>query len=108
MVKVFSIYDSKVEAFGRPFFAPTIGAAMRDFGASVENPESLHHRFPGDFSLFELGEFDEFSGKLAPRAAPVQLCIGLEFKNRNGREDAGVINLVKGEGEDGESERESR
>lgn len=58
---IVSVYDSKVEAFGRPFFVPTEGAAIRSFLDEVnrhadDNPMSKH---PEDYQLFCIGYFDD-------------------------------------------------
>ncbi len=69
MLKIFSVYDSKAEAFLNPIFCPTRAVAIRSFTASAINPDSDFCRHPEDFSLFELGEFDPATGilKEAPK-----------------------------------------
>lgn len=61
-MKVFSIYDGKAQAFAAPFFMPTIGMAVRAFTELVNDKASTVNRYPSDFTLFQVGEFDEQKG----------------------------------------------
>lgn len=61
---VVCVRDAKSEAFGRPFFSPTIGMAVRSFDDEVNNPESgILHQHPEDFALYALGKFNDASGE---------------------------------------------
>lgn len=59
MLKVFTVYDSKLEAYLPPFFMPARGQAVRSFSDSISAPDSVFGRHPEDYTLFELGEFDD-------------------------------------------------
>lgn len=72
-VKVFSVFDSKVGAFQQPFFARTAGEALRMFENAVRDSNSGFHAHPGDYSLFEIGSFDDLSAKFDMPTAPVDL-----------------------------------
>lgn len=61
---VFSIYDRAAQAYGRPFVAPHVGIAMREFEDVVNNDKSDLFRHPDDYSLFEIGIFDDSSAEL--------------------------------------------
>lgn len=80
-LKVFSIRDAKAEAFMRPFFSPTVGLAKRSFADLVNSgngePVAKH---PEDFCLFELGEFEELTGRLIELAQPVSHGIATTYK----------------------------
>lgn len=69
VLKAFSIYDSKAEAFLTPFFCPTEGVAKRAFAHQANNPEADIHRYPGDYTLFEIGSFAILDGELTPLKA---------------------------------------
>lgn len=62
--KIFSIYDEKARAFLPPFFMAAIGQAVRAFGDCVNSKDHQFGAHPGDYSLFEIGEFDDSKGKL--------------------------------------------
>lgn len=71
-LKVFSIRDSKIEAFMQPFFAQTTAAGIRIWADSV-NGDTGFAKHPLDYCLFELGEFDQEKGSLTAHTQPVNL-----------------------------------
>jgi len=73
-----AVRDVKAEHYSRPFFALALGEALRNFMMECENPESLLHRFPDDFRLFRIGEFDQISGKLEG-CLPVEVACARDF-----------------------------
>lgn len=62
ITKMFSIYDSKAAVFGVPFFMPKEQMALRAFSDLCNDKSSLAGMHPEDFSLFEIGEFDDEKG----------------------------------------------
>lgn len=81
--KVFSIFDSKSESYSPPMFFTTKGQAMRSFQDMTADDRSMIHFHPTDFNLFELGEFDNCSGKVVSHDSPIHLGCALEFASRN-------------------------
>ncbi len=65
MLDAFTVRDSAAEAFMRPFFAQSQGAAIRSFSDMVngeaEHPIAAH---PEDYTLFALGTFNERTGMM--------------------------------------------
>lgn len=61
---IYSIYDEKVEAYGQPFFAPTNPAAIRMFTDLTMDHNSSVSRHPQDYTLYQLGTYDDSTGKL--------------------------------------------
>lgn len=55
---IFSIFDSKAEAYLRPFYAPTVGSALRDWETACNDPDTAFFKHPGDYTLVELGSFE--------------------------------------------------
>ena len=55
---MFTIYDSKAEAYLPPFFLPTDGMAQRTFAECINSDDHQFGRHPHDFTLFKLGTFD--------------------------------------------------
>lgn len=86
---IFSVYDSKAEAFGAPIFVDTVGLALRSFQAAVADERSELHRFSEDFTLFELGSFDRKDGSFVLHPAPrsvVRAAVVLEqMKNQEAK-----------------------
>lgn len=74
-----SVRDSALDAFMRPFFVPTTGAAVRAFSDEVRRKDSEMYRHPADYVLFELGSFDEESGRVENLDSPRQLVRGIDI-----------------------------
>jgi len=60
---IFSIYDDKACFYAPPFFSVQIGSALRDFADLARDPKTRVNRHPSDFSLYHLGEYDDFNGQ---------------------------------------------
>lgn len=75
MIKVMcSVFDSKAACFSNPFYSPNIPVATRDFSAACMDKNSGISRNPEDYSLFQVGTFDDESGLLTPTLPPVHIC----------------------------------
>lgn len=76
---MFSVRDSKAAAFLPPFFAPTVGVATRMFASAARDASHDFHRYAEDYTLFQVGEFDEQTGKVSglPSPEPVVLAANL-------------------------------
>lgn len=66
ILKMFSVFDAKVNAFMSPFFLRTTGEAERAFFNTCRDPESNFFRNPEDYHLYFVGEFDEDTGEVKP------------------------------------------
>lgn len=64
ILKAFSVRDSKSESFLPPFFANSVGSAVRSFGDAANEKSSMLYKHPGDYQLYELGYFDDNDGVL--------------------------------------------
>lgn len=60
--KVFSIYDEKSKAFLRPFLLSEVGQAIRAIHDCLTDPQHDFAKHPSDYTLFQLGEFDDSTG----------------------------------------------
>jgi len=90
--KVFAVYDSKAGAYMNPFNMPTIGMAIRGFCEVVEDKSTSIGKHPEDFSLFELGVFDDAKGSYETLTAPKQLitageCLVMNEKSKEIKND---------------------
>jgi len=77
-MKIFSVYDSKINAFTKPFFCRTKGEAMRGFIDEVNRTDSMLNKHPGDYTLMELGEWDDVKGDVSNHKTNSNICNGLE------------------------------
>lgn len=75
----FAVYDSKAEAYLRPFFAEAKGLAVRSFQDAVNDEKSPMCAHAADYTLFHVGSFDPVTG-IVEGHAPVALGNGLTFQ----------------------------
>jgi len=80
MLKMFTVYDSKSETYLRPFSMLTAGEAVRGFITTLNDPITDYCKYPADFTLFEVGSFDETTCKLVIHEALINLGNGLHLK----------------------------
>lgn len=77
--KVYTVYDSKAEAYLNPFHMNTNGEALRAWKAAVKDPQTNFNKFPSDFTLFEIGTYDSNTGSYEMFPAKVSLGTALEW-----------------------------
>lgn len=76
---IYSVHDSKSEAYLNPFYSRTKAEAIRAFQTECNNETSPFYLYPTDFTLYELGEFDELSASIVTHEKPVHLSHASEF-----------------------------
>jgi len=81
LLKIFSVYDSKVEAYIQPFYMNSTGAAMRAFEDTVNDPESALNKHPEDYTLFELGTFDDQTAQISLYESKKSLTTAIECRS---------------------------
>lgn len=80
ILKMFTVYDSKVEAYLSPFFMRSTGEAIRAFIESCNDPKTKFWAHPSDYTLFCIGSFDDLNCLLNPTATPESLGCAIEYK----------------------------
>lgn len=78
--EVFTVYDSKAEAYLLPFYMQNQNMAIRSFNDSLNNPETPFNRHPQDYTLFHIGYYSDRDGVMES-ITPVSLGNGLEHIN---------------------------
>lgn len=66
-LEVFSIYDTKVGAYGVPQFAPNALSLIREYEsqfADMQQHKSMLATHSEDYVLFKIGEFTKRTGKI--------------------------------------------
>lgn len=79
-LKMYSIYDSKAQAYYKPMYSHQNGEALRLFIDALEDDKSQFYKHPGDFTIFEIGTWDDVEGHIELLAAKNNLGNGLELK----------------------------
>ena len=88
-LKIFTVYDAKVEAYLQPFYMQSKGAAIRAITECLNDPKHQFAKYPADYTLFEIGSWDDSNCKFDLHKAPVSLGVLLEFRSEK------VMELVK-------------
>lgn len=72
-MKIFCMIDMKAGFYMQPFPETSTVAALRGFEVAVNDGKSIFSRFPDDFCLMELAEFDQNTGEIVPHEKPQNL-----------------------------------
>jgi hypothetical protein len=80
---MFAVFDSAIKAYANPVFLQSRGEAIRGFIEIVNDPKSKFFKFPEDFTLFELGTYDDSSGLVTSLTTPYSLGNALQFMNKS-------------------------
>lgn len=78
-LKIFSVYDSKAEAYLPPFFVGSTGLAVRMFSQAAQDSSHQFCKHASDFTLFELGVWDDEHSAFVIASAPRPLGTALDF-----------------------------
>jgi hypothetical protein len=77
--KVFVVYDSKAEAYLNPFIVRTRGEALRMWVDIVNDDQGPFKKHPGDYTLFEIAEYDSSTAQYRNLEAKSSLGLALDF-----------------------------
>lgn len=82
--KVFAVYDAKAETFMQPFHMNTRGMATRAWMDTVNDAKTQFNKHPQDFTLFELGEFDDEKGTFHNHNTPQSVGLAIQYLDQKG------------------------
>lgn len=82
LLTVCSVRDVKIEAYGTPFFVVHVGAAVRSFETEINRDDPQNQMFsnPADFSLYQLGTYEDSTGKFNLFDVPALVVEGIGVK----------------------------
>jgi len=78
--KVYSVYDSKVEAYLPPLFMKSKGEFLRAFTKAANDEKSQIGEYPQDYTAFEIGSWDDGSCKFELHKTPISLGVAIEYR----------------------------
>lgn len=82
-LKIYSIRDTKAEVFHPPFFQKSHGEAERSFSELLRDEKSLIYKYPEDYDLYYLGNYDDQTGKITPNNSPEHQLKAVQISLRN-------------------------
>lgn len=80
--KIFAVRDEKTGVFNRPFFDLHVASALRSWTEACNEPTSPFCKFPEDFTLYEVGTFDDLEGRIKELPVPHKVSTASEVLKR--------------------------
>jgi len=79
---IVAVKDRAAGAFGRPFFVPSVGLAIRSFTDEVNRDadDNQMNRHSDDFDLYDLGIYDDETGIITCNPVPFELAQAKQVK----------------------------
>lgn len=71
--KLFTVFDAKVEAYLDPMLARNRGEATRIMVNTLKQAGNVFSQYPEDFTLFEIGEWDDSTGRIVEHEAHIPI-----------------------------------
>ena len=65
-LQVYSVYDHKTEVFHAPNYFHNDGHALRELSMVLGKPNTAFTQYPEDFSIYQVGTFEDSKGLLQP------------------------------------------
>lgn len=90
MKTIYALHDSRAAAYRNLHVEENPANAWRAFAEEVRNPNSMISRYPEDFELVAVGEFDDAVGLVVPYENPQLVVAATEIVRRNAQ--ARVVN----------------
>lgn len=81
-IKIYSVYDAKTKVYGQPNFLLNMGAATRAWTEAANDRTMSIGRHPADYTMFEIGEWDDESGVIKMHEAKISLGCAIEFVDK--------------------------
>lgn len=81
--KIFCFKDEKSETYGPPMTVETQGVFIRQIQEQLPQGQAIWSKHPQDFSIFELGEYDIYTGKILLHESKKCLGLVMDFRTTN-------------------------
>jgi len=78
ITQMFTVFDSKTLAYLSPFYEQSVGGAVRSFNDTCQIEDHPFHKYPEDFTLFHIGEFNNADCSFELFEAPRSLGVAIE------------------------------
>lgn len=77
MQKVIAVYDKKTGLYGQPFTVRHNGEAIREWDLVRKDTNTKFGKNPEDFDLFQIAEYNDETGEMAPLKPAIHLASGV-------------------------------
>lgn len=82
-----SVRDSKLDAFVNLFTSPSRAAGARAFSDVVNDPSGSVFKHPDDYTLYQVGTFDDSTGVVTPHTTPEHVASARSLLAKQGGEE---------------------
>lgn len=79
LFSVFSIYDSGISTWLPPLYSRNKGEMLRQFTDATNDSQSKLYKYPGDFTLFEIGTWNDDTCEFSLHKVPYKIGVAIEF-----------------------------
>ena len=98
ILKIYTIHDVASGVYMQPFCQIGRGVAIRAFSDSVKDKNHMFARHPGDYTLFEIGEYDDQTARMETYEVYISLGLALDYVDASQSPgQAEMFNRVNGE-----------
>lgn len=87
LLKVYTIRDSKAEVYNTPFFQKTHGEAERSFNQLLRDEKSMVNKYPEDYDLYFIGNWDDQEGTFTPCDTPQHIAKAAHLVAKNTQQE---------------------
>lgn len=81
-MKMFAVKDMKAQTYLQPHFQKSVADELRSWEIAANEGDSMISRFPDDFRLYHLADFDYETGQLRVFEHPSDLGSAADFKRK--------------------------
>ena len=78
--KIYTVFDGAVSAYLPPMLMRSKGEAIRSVTEALRDPQHQFAKHSPDYTLFELGEWDDNSSQYSLHATPEKVALLIELK----------------------------
>lgn len=76
---IYSLYDEKALCYANMFTSANDQTALRSLAAAASDPSTEIYKFPSDFTLYQLGLWNDSNGTITPLTNPINLGKASQF-----------------------------
>lgn len=80
--QIYSVYDMAAKAYLPPFYSVNDDTALRSFASAVQDTNHNFSRHAADYTLFNIGVFDDEQGDITPLQPHSKLATALQYVNK--------------------------
>lgn len=80
-LQVLAIFDSATKVFSHPHFDVTVERAQGSFEVTCKDPRTNLSKYPKDYSLWHLAEYDDSTGRFENLKAPLMVVSAMSYAN---------------------------